>query len=236
MNKTLIPWADYSINPVKGLCPMDCKDLAGKPYCYARRMYKRFKWNPEITYDGQWWQPLRRIKAGNKIFIGSTFELFHDSVSDEWRERIFKWVKIFGDLTFIFLTKQPQNLAKWSPFPPNCWVGVSATDQEKMYWAGYELVKVQAKVKFVSFEPLLDWKTPLKWLTNPLFQYFKYAGINWIILGSRTQPVKHPPREWVDEIISAADNAGIPVFVKSPLAEYMGINRKEFPISTGLRG
>lgn len=30
MQKTKIPWADYTINPVKGLCPMACS------YCYAR--------------------------------------------------------------------------------------------------------------------------------------------------------------------------------------------------------
>lgn len=54
-------------------------------------------------------------------------------------------------------------------------------------------------------------------------------GIDWVIVGSRTQPVRHPERIWVDEIISAADKVGIPVFIKSPLAEYYGIQRQEFP-------
>lgn len=48
MNKTKIPWCDYTINPVKGICPMHCKDNLGKEYCYAARpngLYKRFKWN-----------------------------------------------------------------------------------------------------------------------------------------------------------------------------------------------
>jgi protein gp37 len=60
----------YTINPVKGLCPVGCS------YCYARRMYKRFKWNPEIRYD----RPLMyiepfNIKKPSKIFIGSTQNL-----------------------------------------------------------------------------------------------------------------------------------------------------------------
>ncbi len=35
--------------------------------------------------------------------------------------------------------------------------------------------------------------------------------------------------EWVDEIITAGDKAGIPIFVKEPLASHYAINRKEFP-------
>ena len=53
MSKSRIEWLrdpitgkqGFSINPVKGLCPVACKDNDGKEYCYARRMYKRFKWN-----------------------------------------------------------------------------------------------------------------------------------------------------------------------------------------------
>jgi len=57
----------------------------------------------------------------------------------------------------------------------------------------------------------------------------KDAGINWVIIGSRTQPTQHPPREWVDEIITACDKAKIPIFIKEPLASYYGIYRQEFP-------
>ncbi len=55
MNKTKIPWCDYTINPVKGLCPMACE------YCYARKMYKRFKWNPVIRYDDWVWHEEGRV-------------------------------------------------------------------------------------------------------------------------------------------------------------------------------
>ena len=48
MNKTKRPWTDYTLNPVKGLCPMAC------PYCYARAMYKRFKWNPKIRITDEY--------------------------------------------------------------------------------------------------------------------------------------------------------------------------------------
>lgn len=234
MTKTAIPWADYSINPVKGLCPMDCKDLAGKPYCYARKMYRRFKWNPEIRYDDWVWQEGGCVPKGSKIFVGSTMELFGEWVEPSWLDTIFAYCRACPSHTFIFLTKQPQNLAKWSPFPPNVWVGVSATDTSKYYDAAYWLKEITTVVKFISFEPLLERILPNKaWPWRLSFQekelWAESGGINWLILGSRTQPIRHPPREWVDEIISAADKAGIPVFVKDPMASHFGIDRKEWP-------
>ena len=55
MKKTDIEWCDYSINPVKGLCPVGCE------YCFARRLYKRFKWNPEIRLDSEVLMPMTRL-------------------------------------------------------------------------------------------------------------------------------------------------------------------------------
>ena len=67
MNLTKIEWCDYTINPVKGLCPMACS------YCYARRMYKRFKWNPEIRFLWSWDESLTRIKKITLFCIVSIF-------------------------------------------------------------------------------------------------------------------------------------------------------------------
>ena len=213
----------YSINPVKGLCPMDCKDLEGKPYCYARKLYRRFKWNPEIRFDETvLTQALYKTKVGDKIFVGSTMELFGDWIKFDWLLRIIEYTMMYPSRTFIFLTKQPQNLP--IKFPPNCWVLVSATDQHQYLTGLCYLRQIEATVRGFSFEPLLH-----KINTS-------YDTLDWNILGSQTQPVKHPPLEWVNLILQYAREFETPVFVKSPMAEYFGINRKEFPVSTGLRG
>lgn len=149
MPKTKIEWCDYSLNPVKGLCPVACS------YCYARAMYKRFKWNPEIRLSLSVFDPLP-FKGGKRIFVGSTIELFHDSIPDDWRWAIFEYCKVRKQHTFIFLTKQPQNLIKWNPYPCNCYVGVSVTNQ-RQYDEGIKyLEQVDATIKFLSFEPLLE--------------------------------------------------------------------------------
>ena len=51
MQKTKIEWTDYTWNPIKGLCPVDCKLPDGRSYCYAKRIYQRFKWNPKIGFE-----------------------------------------------------------------------------------------------------------------------------------------------------------------------------------------
>ena len=57
MNKTKIEWCDYTLNPVKGLCPVGCS------YCYARRLYRRFGWNPKIRLDTRmWWDGLEKVR------------------------------------------------------------------------------------------------------------------------------------------------------------------------------
>jgi len=150
MSKTKIPWADYTINPVKGLCPMACS------YCYARRMYKRFKWNPEIRYNSLEWYKVSKIKQPSRIFVGSTIELFGDWIDEIWFQSILGFTLIYPQHTFIFLTKCPENLSRWSPFPENCYIGASVTNQKMYENAVKYLQQVDAKVKFLSFEPLLN--------------------------------------------------------------------------------
>ena len=46
------------------------------------------------------------------------------------------------------------------------------------------------------------------------------AGISWIICGQQTPVRTSIPRKWVDEVVSCADEAGIPVFEKDNLREH----------------
>ncbi len=211
MNKTKIEWCDYTINPVKGLCPMAC------PYCYARRMYKRFKWNPEIRYEPLSLYPIVDLEKPSRIFIGSTIELFGDWVRYEWLEDIFRIAEAFPQHTLIFLTKQPQNLVQWSPFPDNCWVGCSVTAYPPMIREAFKGIEpVEATVKFISFEPL---QGMIFSSDNVIERYIEHSGVNWVIIGQQT-PVRlatMPKIEWIREIVEACDKAKVPVFLKNNL-------------------
>ncbi|MDP2682433.1 MAG: hypothetical protein Q8P28_06460, partial [Deltaproteobacteria bacterium] len=60
--------------------------------------------------------------------------------------------------------------------------------------------------------PLLAWS--FNWNKSYLVNTFKRAKINLIIIGAQTRPTVLPKIAWVREIVAAADQAGIPVFLK----------------------
>ena len=139
-------------------------------------------------------------------------------------------VRYFKQHTFVFLTKYPENLIKRSPFSDNCWVGASidfSTFNKMTDRFGVSMTalgEVEAKVKFISFEPLLDWHWRDGWMD--LQDYLEDRGINWVIIGCETfsgKPVKaHLPKiEWMKEIVEACDKAKLPVFLKNNLSNIL---------------
>lgn len=203
MQKSKIEWTDYSINPIKGLCPMGCD------YCYARRLYKRFKWNPALRFEPETMLDLAVVPEGGRVFIGSTMELFHEYTL-QWMPYIIDCIKRAPWQTSILLTKQPQNLAYFSPFPDNCWVGVTVTSNGAMSLALTHLANIKAGKKIISFEPLLgDIGMSDHMSMNEI--------IDQAIIGQQT-PVSTrtiPRIEWVTDIVRAASLAGIAVFIKN---------------------
>lgn len=198
VSKTKIDWATHSTNPIKGLCPVACG------FCYARRMYKRFRWDETIRYDDSVWRGLEKITAGSRVFVGSTMELFHDNTK-QYLPQIFEHCKTCPDVNFIFLTKCPQNLPK--EFLPNCWIGVSTTGYDCRSGLEDTFRDIKAPVKFVSIEPLLDY--------SPM----DFRWVDWVIIGAQTPYSKktQPRFEWVVDILKDCNMLHKPVFLKNNL-------------------
>jgi len=164
------------------------------------------------------------------IFVCDMSDLFGIDIPTEWTELVMLQIKRCPQHRFYLLTKQSQNLIKWSPFPDNVYLGVSATNPTMFYSAVYYLKDVQSKVKYISFEPLLQsLRTDRQWKERLLY-WLKTAGIDWVIIGGQTNPTVYPKIEWVNEIIEAADKVSIPVFQKDNLKPLLGDNlRQELP-------
>ena len=170
---------------------------------YADPFYPRF-WEGRL-YDG------RDELCGGKpkgVFVCDMSDLFGIGVPEDWTRRVLDVIESRSQHRFYLLTKQPQNLQKFSPFPDNCWVGVSATDYTMANQARYYLSLIKAKVKYLSIEPFLE---PF---VDRVGSPFQPEYIDWVIIGSQTKPYKPPKIEWVQEIVQACDKAGIPVFLK----------------------
>lgn len=213
MNKTKIEWTDYSWNPIKGLCPVKCW------YCYARSLYKRFKWDPELAIEYSLFEIYKKEwpKKPSKIFVCSTIEMFHPEIPEDWRDEIFETIKEFPQHTFQILTKLPQNIDR--PMPDNVWLGVTidSFDEEEIE-RSWGLVDAKAKTKFISFEPLLE---------NPRINHIYI--FDWVIVGRLTGKFKdldvdcfYPKRRWIEEIVEIYQKYGIPIFLKDNLKEIWG--------------
>ena len=200
MQKTKISWCDYTINPVKGLC------LQGCFYCYARRMYKRFKWNEVVRFDIKELNKIAIIKNPSKIFICSTHDLFGKWVKDEWIKAIIIMTELYPQHTFMLLTKNPVRMSMFE-FPKNCWLGVTETGKGMLLDDWQEIIKPNHR--FISFEPLLA----------PITQSIP-VDTDLVIIGAMTGAGRKnylPKKKWVDDIVNEARHIGAKIHFKDNL-------------------
>jgi len=224
MQRTKIEWTDYTWNPIKGLCPVDCKLPDGRDYCYARRMYQRFKWEKKPYFFYPEVMRPYEIKEPKKIFVCSTFELFHPITNTllfpltegsdiTYRDMVFKVIKENPQHIFQILTKFPQYINH--PIPDNVWLGVTITKPIEMYPKIKSLYQTQAKLKFISFEPLLGDVGQFR------FQGWLEQHVDWIIVGRLTgHGHKYDPKDyWITSLVYHAKAFKTPIFLKDNLKE-----------------
>jgi len=79
------------------------------------------------------------------------------------------------------------------------------------------LLETTARVKFISFEPLLE---PVD---------IDLKGISWIVIGGQTRPAFYPPGGCVGALMGQARGLGIPVFLKHNIGWAEGELVRELP-------
>ena len=233
LNKTAIEWTDYTWNVVTG-----CENIC--PYCYARTHSRGFHRSFEPTFH------LDRLSIANtpigaKVFVCSMGELFGPWVSARWTDAVLNEVRELPDVTFQLLTKFPENLAQWNPWPDNAWVGATVDNNESLECALKGLSSVQSTVRFISFEPLqgpIDTDEAVFCVLTDSsdiqeLAWFGLHDLDWVIVGAETgnrkgKPALEDVHEWAAEIIHAADAAGVPVLLKDNLRR--PIQRREWPV------
>jgi len=205
---------------------VDRSDLAEYEKAINDPFYPRF-WPERLKSREQGFGDYMSGAFPKGIFVCDMSDLFGIGIPEEWTRRVLEnigqpWYK---EHRFYLLTKQPQNLIKFSPFPDNCWVGVTATTNGNMSRALVNLAIIKAKVRYISLEPLEG--------RIGMSDHMSMKGIvDWVIIGAQTKPYKPPRVEWVQEIALACTKAHIPLFLKDNLRPLLP-NRMPFwcPVS-----
>lgn len=198
MNKTKIEWTDYTWNPVTGC-------LYGCWYCYARKLFTRFGKSFEPQFHPERLKDPSKVKEPSKIFCCSVSDLFASWTKITWRHNVLGEIKKCPQHIFQLLTKQPHLIYNDYVFPENVWLGATVTNQDDVSKIE-EIKKKQARIKFVSFEPLLGEVSA------------DLTGLDWIIIGKLTGSKKMELKEeWVNKLVNQAQSKGIPIFLKDNL-------------------
>ncbi len=227
----MVDWAWWTWNPVTG-CWHGC------PYCYARDIANRFyetkfepTFHPNRLSAPKNMRPMteekikneakkRRVKIedayifSKNVFTCSMADLFGKWVPEDWIISVFDSVKESPEWNFLFLTKFPQRLQeindKLNGFPDNVWVGTTVDTQARVSLAERSFRNINAKVKWLSIEPMLE---PLKFQSLDMFDLIAIGG------QSRTtkEPEFQPEWAWVEALLKQARESNTSVYFKENL-------------------
>ncbi len=145
-------------------------------------------------------------KEPRRIFVNSMSDLFHENIETEFIEQVFKTMHTASWHTFQILTKRSHRLLELGQrlaWPDNVWMGVSVENEGYTYRIDH-LIKVPAKVRFLSIEPLLG---PIRDLN--------LDSIDWVIVGGESgDKARAMDLQWVRTIRDLCNASETAFFLK----------------------
>jgi len=217
--KSKIEWTENTWNPITGCTKISegCKN------CYACKMALRLQKMGNEKYsngfdirihENCFNEPLN-WKKSSRIFVNSMSDLFHKDISLEYIQKIFDVMNTADWHIFQVLTKRADRLLELSQklkWTDNIWLGVTVENKKNTDRIDY-LRNIPAKVKFISFEPLLDDVGEID-----LF------NINWVIVGGESGHYARPiDEEWILHIKRQCEEQKVLFYFK----QWGGANKKK---------
>jgi protein gp37 len=105
-----------------------------------------------------------------RVFTGSMCDIFDNRAPEAWRADLWRLIAATPDLTWMLLTKRPQNIAgmlppDWGAGWRNVWLGCTAENQAEAARRIPALLEIPAAaVRFLSIEPMLEAVDLGRWL------------------------------------------------------------------------
>jgi protein gp37 len=218
-----IEWTEATWNPIAG-----CTILSpGCTNCYAMRMAarlqamgmakyagttrksgKRHVWTGRVNFDETALAAPLKWKKPQRIFVNSMSDLFQDKADEAFISQVWRVMERARWHSFQVLTKRPDRmLALLSkpdfPLLPNVWLGTSVESEDYLDRVNL-LRRVPARIRFVSFEPLL----------GPIIGP-NLHDIHWAIVGGESGPRARPMEAWwAEELRDACERQQVAFFFK----------------------
>lgn len=210
---TSIEWTEQTWNPTTG-----CSKVSpGCKHCYAETMAVRLRAMGVKGYENGFdlsilperlGEPPKRKKP-TMYFVNSMSDLFHQDIPFSFLDQVFDVIARTPQHTYQILTKRAATMRKYfaSDFrkvPQNVWLGVSVEDRKHGVPRIDELRQINAAIRFLSVEPLLEDVGELD-----------LREIHWVIVGGESGPKARPMNpEWVEAIHESCDRQGSAFFFK----------------------
>lgn len=227
-----ISWTHHTFNPWSGCVKVSpaCTN------CYAANlppsMRRGAEWGadtPRVPASESYWQgPIawdrKAAKAGerHRVFCASTADVFEARADlDPARARLFRLIENTPNLDWLLLTKRPDHMAEWFRaqvggfrWPANAWAGATVEDQRRADERIPHLLRVPARVRFLSMEPLLGAVefSDVTRRSDAVEQLGRKAldGISWVIAGGESGPRARPSHpDWFRSLRDQCVAAGV---------------------------
>jgi protein gp37 len=134
-------------------------------------------------------------------------DLFHKQVPDSFLDQVFDVIRATPQHTYQVLTKRAERLPEYfggATLPANVWLGVSVENQRHGVPRIDLLRQVDARIRFLSVEPLLADVGELD-----------LRGIHWVIVGGESGHGARPmAKVWVENVQRQCEAAGVAFFFK----------------------
>ena len=250
---TKIEWTDATWNPIVG-----CSVVSpGCTNCYAMRLSgTRMRshpsragltqdskagpvWTGEVRFMEQWLkQPLRWQKP-RMIFVCAHADLFHESVPDEWIDRVFAVMALAPQHTFQVLTKRPERMRsyfrggrppvfRWldaarelQPPPPGHGMIIHTQNGGSLpnAWLGVSVEdqrRADERVDILRETPAaVRWVSAEPMLGQIEFDIDQLQAIDWIVAGGESGPNARPMHpDWARSLRDQCPSAGVPFLFK----------------------
>jgi len=217
--KSKIEWTENTWNPVTG-----CTQVSeGCENCYAFRMATRLQKMGNAKYKNGFRLTLHEEcldepyswKKPARIFVNSMSDLLHADIPLAYIQKVFTVMNSNPQHIFQVLTKRANRLAEITQhveWTDNIWLGVSV-ENDKHKDRIEALRHIPAKVKFVSFEPLLS-----------DVESIDFSLIDWAIVGGESGwHARQMEQDWVLNIKTQCEQQNTLFYFK----QWGGVRKKQ---------